>query len=253
VLYQLGWTVFLLPWAVLAVPLATSAFPHLVVRHESGDLAGFAALAALTSRTVLLVSGAATAVLVAVAEPMSRLLALHARGVHTPSTLAGAIVAFAPGLLGYGLVAHVGRALYACGQGRRAAIATVSGWIAVLAGDLVLAAAVPASRRLDALAWGNTCGMTIAGAGLLLALSAEARAAVAGLTRTLPTVAVAAAVSGGSGYVLAGWLSSSSLWLAVLSAAVVAGWVVLVFGGIARLGDPVAVQALLGRSEARVA
>jgi putative peptidoglycan lipid II flippase len=253
VLYQLGWTVFLLPWAVLSVPLATSAFPHLVVRHESGDLAGFAALAALTSRTVLLVSGMAAAVLVAAAEPIARLLALHARGVHSPSTLAGAIVAFAPGLLGYGLVAHVGRALYACGQGRRAAIATVTGWIAVLVGDLVLSAAAPASRRLDALAWGNTFGMTIAGVGLLLALSAEARAAVAGLRRTLPTVLVAAVASGGSGYVLARLLSTSGLWLALVTAVAVSGWVVVVFVGIARAGDPVAVRALLGRSGAGVA
>jgi putative peptidoglycan lipid II flippase len=253
VLYQLGWTVFLLPWAVLSVPLATSAFPHLVVRHESGDLAGFAALAALTSRTVLLVSGMAAAVLVAAAEPIARLLALHAPGVHSPSTLAGAIVAFAPGLLGYGLVAHVGRALYACGQGRRAAIATVTGWIAVLVGDLVLSAVVPASRRLDALAWGNTFGMTIAGVGLLLALSAEARAAVAGLRRTLPTVLVAAVASGGSGYVLARLLSTSGLWLALVTAVAVSGWVVVVFVGIARAGDPVAVRALLGRSGAGVA
>jgi putative peptidoglycan lipid II flippase len=249
VLYQLGWTVFLLPWAVLAVPLATSAFPHLVVRHGSGDLDGFAVLAAMTTRTVLLVCGAAAAVLVAAAEPVARLLVLHARGVHSPSTLAGAIAAFAPGLLGYGMVAHVGRALYACGQGRRAAVATVSGWIAVLAADLVLAAVTPSSSRLLVLAWGNTIGMTIAGVSLLLGLSSEARAAVTGLSRTLPTVVVAAAASAGTGYLLARWLDVTRLWLVLVVATLVAVWVVAVFTTIARLGDPVAVRALLGRVE----
>ena len=253
VLYQLGWTVFLLPWAVLAVPLATSAFPHLVVRHGNGDVTGFATLAALTTRTVLAVSAGAAAVLVAAAAPVARLLALHAPGVHSPSTLAGAIVAFAPGLLGYGLVAHVGRALYACGQGRRAAVATVTGWIAVLLGDLVLAAVLPDDRRLSALAWGNTLGMTVAGAGLLLALSVQTRAAVAGLARTLPVVLVAAGVSGGTGYLLARWLSPSGLPLAMAASAVVACWVVLVFAGVVCLADPEPVRALLGRPGAGVA
>jgi putative peptidoglycan lipid II flippase len=250
VLYQLGWTVFLLPWAVLAVPLATSAFPHLVVRHGNGDDVGFADLAAITTRTVLLVSGAAAAALVAAAEPISRLLVLHARGVHSPSTLAGAIAAFAPGLLGYGMVAHVGRALYACGQGRRAAIATVSGWIAVLAADLLLAAVTGGDSRLQVLAWGNTIGMTVAGAGLVLALSDQARAAVAGLRRTLPAVVVAGVVSAGTGWLLAGWLDVSRLWLNLIVAAAVGAWVVTVFAAIARLTDPAAVRALLGRTEA---
>ncbi len=248
VLYQLGWTVFLLPWAVLAVPLATSAFPHLVVRHGNGDEAGFAALAAMTTRTVLLVSAAASAVLVAAAQPLARLLVLHARGVSAPSTLAGAIAAFAPGLLGYGLVAHVGRALYACGQGRRAAAATVSGWFAVLAGDLALAALSPSSDRLEVLAWGNTIGMTIAGAALVAALSAEARSAVAGVARTFPVVVLAAAVSGGAGHLLARWWTSSSLWLDLVSAAAVSLGVLLAFAGLVRIGDPVAVRALVGRT-----
>ncbi|MDX6214188.1 MAG: putative peptidoglycan lipid flippase [Frankiales bacterium] len=249
VLYQLGWTVFLLPWAVLAVPLATSAFPHLVVRHGAGDLVGFTSLTAMTTRTVLLVCGAAGAVLVAAAQPIASVLVLHARGVQTPSTLAGAIAAFAPGLLGYGLVAHVGRALYACGQGRRAALATVTGWIAVLAGDLVLAAVTPSGRRLDVLAWGNTFGMTVGGVGLLLALSAEARSAVAGLTRTLPAVVVSAALSGGTGYLLAGWLEAPGLGRAVLNSAAVAAWVLAVYALVARSLDPVAVRSLLGRTE----
>src|SRR5437899_3976036 len=40
--YTLAWTVFLLPWAILAVPLSTSAFPRLVARHEASDAEGYA-------------------------------------------------------------------------------------------------------------------------------------------------------------------------------------------------------------------
>jgi len=74
---------------------------------------------------VLLVIGCAAVVFVAAADPIARVLVLHARGVGTSATLAGAVTAFAPGLLGYGLVAHAGRALYAAGRGRQAAVATV--------------------------------------------------------------------------------------------------------------------------------
>ena len=39
--YAAGLTLFLVPWAALAVPLATSAYPGLAERAETGDEPGY--------------------------------------------------------------------------------------------------------------------------------------------------------------------------------------------------------------------
>jgi putative peptidoglycan lipid II flippase len=246
VLYQLAWQIFLLPWAVLAVPLATSAFPHLVVRHQNGDERGWAALTAMTTRTVLVVSGLAVALLVAAAEPIAHVLVLHARGVRAPSVLAGAVTGFAPGLLGYAMVAHLGRALYATGEGRRAATATVVGWIGVLAGDLALAALLSPSQRLLALAWGNTAGLTLAGLLLIVLLRDRDPAALRGVAGTTAVVLLAMAAGGGCGWLVHLALPAHDLGTAVAACAVVGLSVVLVYGALVRALDRTTVAALLG-------
>ncbi|BEP15977.1 lipid II flippase MurJ [Acidothermaceae bacterium B102] len=244
VLYQLGWTIFLLPWAVLAVPLATSAFPVLVVAHGAGDEDLFGRLTSSTTGNVLAVSSLAAAGLIACAGPVARLLVLHARGVQSPSTLAHAVAAFAPGLIGYGLVAHVGRVLYACGRGRQAAVATVSGWIAVLAADLVLASVLSHASRLQALAWGNTVGMTVAGVALVWALPAASRD---GLSRSLLATGSAGAVSAAAGFLVADQLTADGLWLTLLGG-LLAGLVVLVVFALSMaVAMPAVVRALLVR------
>jgi putative peptidoglycan lipid II flippase len=244
VLYQLAWTVFLLPWAVLAVPLATSAFPTLVVAHESGDDVAFGRIASLTTGRVLAVSALAAAGLIAGAEPVARLLVLHARGVSNPSSLAHAVSAFAPGLIGYGLVAHLGRTLYACGRGKQAAIATVSGWIAVLAADLVLSVSLSHGSRLDALAWGNTVGMTVAGVGLLWALPGSARQ---GLAPMLMATGVAGSVSAAIGFLLADHISTNSLPLTLVGLVGVGLLVLAVYLVIVTITMPALVQSTVGR------
>ncbi|MFL6137099.1 MAG: murein biosynthesis integral membrane protein MurJ [Frankiaceae bacterium] len=224
VLYNLAWALFLLPWAVLAVPIATSAFPRLSARADAGDPAGFARDAAATTRAVVLVTAAATAALVAAAPAVARLLVLHAEGHPDPAALARAVAVLAPGLIGYGLVAHLGRALYARHEGRRAAAATVTGWAVVAATDLVLVQVVPHGHRLVVLAAGNTVGMTAAGALLALAIGrVTGGAALAGLRLTGPVALAAAAVGGGCGLALAGALPGGGIGAALWQAGVAAG------------------------------
>src|SRR5262249_25618285 len=112
-LYTLAWTVFLLPWAILAVPIATSAFPRLTADHERSDERQYAATAAATPRAVLLITLVAAAAVAATAEPVANVLIRGARGGADPVLLARAIALFAPGIVGFALVAHLSRALYA--------------------------------------------------------------------------------------------------------------------------------------------
>jgi putative peptidoglycan lipid II flippase len=206
VTYQTAWMIYLLPWAVLAVPIATSAFPLLSRHAHDGDGAAFAGTTARTTRAVVLVTCAGAAVLAAAALPVGRFFAVIGPAGVAPIEMTRALVAFAPGLVGYGLVAHLGRALYAHGRGRAAAVATVAGWLGVLAADVALVLAAPGGWVIAALAAGNTVGMTLAG---LLLVRETRRAAgpdsVRGAGRVL-VGGLAGAVAGGvAGWAVAAW------------------------------------------------
>jgi putative peptidoglycan lipid II flippase len=199
-------TVYLLPWAVLAVPIATAVFPRLAATADGGDRAGYAAVLAPALRSVVLLSLLGTAVLVAAAPPVAALfLSPRSGGTVRPDVLSAALVAFAPGLLGYGLVALLTRALFASGASRAATVATATGWLAVVAADVGLAAVLPPADRVAALAWGNSIGMTLAGV-LLVAVTVRRAGpgTLRGLGRTVAAGLVATVVAAGAGRIVAG-------------------------------------------------
>jgi putative peptidoglycan lipid II flippase len=217
--YQYAWALFLLPWAVLAVPVATSAFPLLSARISAGETGEFDRITASTTRAVVLVSCAGVAGLAAVAVPAAAFLDHDA----VPAVLARAILAFAPGLVGYGFVAHLGRVLFACHRGRDSAGATVAGWLVVIAADLALVLALPRDWTVAGLALGNTAGMTVAGCLLLAALvRVRGRAAVAGLARASAAGIAGALAGGAAGYAVAAAIGATGR-LTSVGAAVAAG------------------------------
>jgi putative peptidoglycan lipid II flippase len=204
--YNYAWALYQVPYAVLAVPIATSAFPVLSARMSDGDTRGFDAMAAGTTRAVVLVSCAAAGVLAAVAVPVARVFLLGTHSTIAPAELADAIVAFAPGLVGYGLIAHAGRALYACGRGRAAASATVAGWLVVMAAQAAFTLGAPRGLVVPALGLGSTAGMTVAGVLLLVALGrVRGRAVLSGLGRTLG----GGLLGGAAGYAAGAWTVSA--------------------------------------------
>ena len=120
VLYNFGWQMFFVPYAVLAVPLATIAYPVL----SAAEGPSFDRTAAATTRAVMLVSWLGAALLAGAAIPAARLFTHHPHDAHL---LALTFVAFAPGLVGYGLAACLSRVLFADGRARLAAVALVAG------------------------------------------------------------------------------------------------------------------------------
>lgn len=192
-IYTYAWALYQLPFAVLVVPVATSAFPVLSTRAGDGDRAGFDDLTATSARVILLVAGLAAGVMAAVALPVSRVIVEGTPG-GDPAELARAVTFFAPGLAGYALMFHLARVLYACGRGRSAAVASVVGWGVALVVQVVLAhAATDRTHVVGQLALGSTVGMTAGSVLLVLAvLRARGAAALSGMWRGL-----LAAVAGG--------------------------------------------------------
>lgn len=191
-LYNAAQTVFLLPWAVLAVPVATAVYPSLAAAASTGDDDGYRRSLSGAARSVMLLAGLGAAALIALAGPIAYLT-----GAAPASS---GIVGFAPGLLGYALFALLSRALYARGATVAAAWSTAAGWLVAAVAALALAG-LGDSRQVLGLGLANTIGMTVIGVLLILAVWRVAgRDALSGLPR-----AAAVAVVGGGVAALAGW------------------------------------------------
>ncbi|HEY0125509.1 MAG TPA: lipid II flippase MurJ [Blastococcus sp.] len=199
VVYAAGLTLFLVPWAALAVPLATSAYPGLAERADAGDEHGYRRALAPVAVLVVAASVVAAALMVAVSGPMARIF-LTSGSDDVVAALRDTIIAFAPGLPGYALVAVLTRALYARGHWRSPTVCVVGGWLLAVAADLVLAQLLPAEDRGLALAAGHTLGVTVAGLALLVAVARSAGpASLAGVGRVGGAAVVAGALAAAGG------------------------------------------------------
>jgi putative peptidoglycan lipid II flippase len=240
VVYFAGLTLFLVPWAALAVPLATSAYPGLAERAEVDDEAGYRR--SLAPAAVLTVAPAAVAagVLVAVSGPMARVF-LAGAPPETVVALRDTIIAFAPGLVGYALVALLTRALYARGLWKAPTVCVLGGWLLAVAADVVLARQLPVEHRGLALGAGHSIGVTVAGLGLLVVVARVAGpGALHGVVRT-----GAAALAGGALGAAAGLWGARALGadpvpdsgvLGAVAVGVAAATIVLMIAGAVMMG-----------------
>jgi len=204
-----NWTqaVYLLPYAVLVVPLATSTFPRLATLATGGDRAALARLSALTTRAVLAAGALGGALLVAVAPAVTGLFTVaEASSAETGPVgeMAPTLVRMAVGVVGYGLLFHLSRTLFALERGRRAVAGTAAGWLtaAVLAVLLTAGGDADPVRTLHALGLALAVGMVV-GAVVLLTLvhGAAGRGSLAGLGRTAVVAGAGAVVGAAAGYV----------------------------------------------------
>ncbi len=229
VLYGFAWAVFFVPYAVLAVPIATSAFPELSARSESFD-----ATSATSTRAVMVASWLGAAGMAGTCIPLARVFQSHAHQAADARQLAIALAAFAPGLVGYGLAANLSRVLYADRRSRAAALAVSGGWLLVIVADLCIVPFVPQSSVLPWLGVGTSIGLTGSGVALVIlvrrfrgpdALRGCARAALAGLAGALAGAAAGLGVS--VGFLVTGFLPNVAVTL-VAGGAVLAAFLAVV-------------------------
>ncbi|MGZ6942539.1 MAG: lipid II flippase MurJ, partial [Oryzihumus sp.] len=240
--------VYLLPYAVLAVPVATSAFPALAHFSATEAISGLGTAArdtlARSLQAIVLLTGGAAAVLMAVSAPVGAFFEALDRGAHRGggpalSALPGALSAYAPGVVGFGVTALLTRALYVRGRPIHAALAVAAGW---LLAALVPLALVPshsaAGTVLGILGVASTLGMTVTALLLvMLVRGAWGEQALQGSGRTLRSAVVAVAVALAVGDVIARALAATSLWGSLGVGVLVALVTAAVYGAVMLVAD----------------
>ena len=167
-IYQYTQAIYVLPYAVLAVPLATVVYPQLAARlaakhvsRETKDL--IANSTALVTLAACVGSGA----LVLGAPVAQQVFGL----ITAVDYMGAALVAFAPGLVGYALIYQLTRVLYVLDAARSAALATCLGWLVVAGASWVFSANAKGSAVLVYLGVASSAGMSLAGVALALVLA----------------------------------------------------------------------------------
>ena len=167
-IYQYTQAIYVLPYAVLAVPLATVVYPQLAARlaakhvsRETKDL--IANSTALVTLAACVGSGA----LMLGAPLAQQVFGL----IAAVDYMGAALVAFAPGLVGYALIYQLTRVLYVLDAARSAALATCLGWLVVAGASWVFSANAKGSAVLVYLGAASSAGMSLAGVALALVLA----------------------------------------------------------------------------------
>lgn len=237
--------VYLLPYAVLAVPITTAVFPRLAAAFESGERFDF--YAAGSTRAVMLAGGAGAALLVGTAVPVARIFAYNDGAVQEAqaSSLGNALIAFAPAAIGFAVLMHVGRVLYARHSGREVAVVTSAAWVLVAVAGVVLTSQWD---TVPALAAAMSVGMVIGALVLVVVLRREAGAGVlTGITRATLAAVVGAVLAGAAGWLVARPADDAGVGTAVLFALLSGLAVVIVYAVIAVVLDRADTRALLRR------
>ncbi|HZB66884.1 MAG TPA: lipid II flippase MurJ [Ornithinibacter sp.] len=256
--YQYAQAVYLLPYAVLAVPVATSAFPALAARTGAGEDVTETLARAL--RAVLVLTGLSVGVLVAAAPAIGAFFSVldsrRGNGAASTSALAalpGTLTAYAPGLVGFGLTALLTRALYVRGRPTDAGLAAALGWsIAALLPLVLLGGGQEPAATLRVLGLSSTLGMTVAGVALVLLVRRTwGPMATAGAGRTTGALVVATAFAVVVGDLVTRARPMDDLLEAVL-VGVVAGALALLVGVVTlAMGDRSMMVEVLHRGRAR--
>jgi putative peptidoglycan lipid II flippase len=237
--------VYLLPYAVLAVPITTAVFPRLAAAYEAGERFDF--YAATSTRAVMLAGGAGAALLVGTAIPVARVFAYDDGAVQEAkaTSLGNGLIAFAPAAIGFAVLMHVGRVLYARHAGRQVAVVTSAAWVVVAIAGVVLTAEWDA---VPALAAAMSIGMVLGAVALLAVLGREAGPGVlAGLARATLAGLTGAVLAGAAGWAVSLPADDAGLGSALVFSVLSGLAVVVVYAAVAVALDRADVRALRRR------
>ena len=167
-IYQYTQAIYVLPYAVLAVPLATVVYPQLAARLASKHVSRETKDLIANSTALVTLAACVGAGALMLGAPVAQ----QVFGLITAVDYMGAaLVAFAPGLVGYALIYQLTRVLYVLDAARSAALATCLGWLVVAGASWVFSANAKGSVVLVYLGAASSAGMSLAGVALALVLA----------------------------------------------------------------------------------
>jgi putative peptidoglycan lipid II flippase len=245
--YNLAYILYLLPHSLFSVPVLTTRFPSLTRQYRDGDLGAFAANLSQGMRSIGFLTLPATTLLIALAGPTTRII-VHGSAAHRAREIAEATAGFAPGILGFGLVLYLTRALYAQ---RDARTPTIANGVIALVGTVVMfvaAGAVSGRHLVAALGLAYALAQTV-GAVLLLVVIARRLTSdgvgLEGVASSMVRNLAASALAGASAWAVARAIGRGGTLGALfeLAAGGIAGVVVFV-GAQALLGGPAPGEAV---------
>jgi len=192
VAWNLGFTIFLLPHSLIALPVLTALFPTMARHASTRDDESYRRTVTSGLRAIAYLVLPAAAAMLALSLGMARVLQLGHYHRHGVTAVAAAVAAFGPGLVGYGTYLFLVRALYARGDTRTPALVNLG--VVGGAGVAMVAsfALVHGDARIAALA-GSHSAAYLVGAAVLFVLTGARAGAVA---RALGASVAAAAVAG---------------------------------------------------------
>lgn len=237
--YQVGFTFFLLPHSLFALPVLTTLFPAAARQVHVQDWEAVRATVRRGTVVIALFLLPSAVALGVLAPPLARLASFGEVGPGGVELIADVVRGFSPGLLGYALFYFLTRMLYAMDDTRTPA--TVHAAVVALGVAAMVAAAATSEgdRLVSALAWAHS-GTYLVGAGLLGAVTA----------RRLRQRAVPIRLPSALAPQLGGAAVATLATIAVVSATSwdsrVAALAAVVAGGAVAAGVHVSVQAMLG-------
>jgi putative peptidoglycan lipid II flippase len=276
--------VYLLPYAVLAVPIATAALPALATVSGHGALAAgpdqisVVAMAGMANgpdqmsleraqgtlassvRAITVATCGAAAVLYAIAGPTGAFFSALDAGRQSPAgrvalaALPGALSAFAPGLVGFGLAALLTRALYVRGRPAVAGGVVGLGWlIAAIVPLAILHDDAGPRNTLQLLGFASSAGMTVSAIGLVVAVhGAWGPRTFRGLGRSAALALGSGVVSAAVGRALAGTLHPQGVVAGASVALLVATVVAMVCVVLIWVGDRESARLVAAKLRRRV-
>ena len=195
-----AWLIFMLPHSIITVSLVTAFYTRMSENASAGNLAGLRTDLSMALRTVGLVIVPATAILILVAYPFSRIFTQDYVDV---SQMGNVVIAYLLGLVPFSLVFVMQRCFYALGDTRTPFLFTSVQVVLIVAGTIALGQAPVQFIALGV-------ALLVTGTGIL-------QLALAGIPlRRRIGAGVAARVSASLGIDLLAVLPAAALGFAVL-------------------------------------
>jgi putative peptidoglycan lipid II flippase len=167
--FTLAFAFFVLPHALVAVPVATTLAPRVAETWQRGEREQTTALIDKGTLVVVPALCFAGAAMVALAWPIAQVVrSLGQAGSQGAAPIAHSLAVFGPGLLGYGMAFVMTRVLFSLHDVRRAAVLVSCSAVVGVAAMIVASQVIADADRAAALALGYGLAQTASAALLTL-------------------------------------------------------------------------------------